>query len=277
MTTIALPDRWTFDGEDLSTYARLVRQVNGGEDLAELRGDDSLVPSLPGRRWAPKVDDARRFALALHVTPMDAAGGLTEATEQRQAQRNLDDLRKLFGKRGLRPLVHHLPDGSTRTAQAEVASFASIDWKAARHTADAIVDFSLPDPYFYGPNVVDVARALPGPGSLDFAFTHPGTASGHKVLFSFHDAVALVNPRVTNLDSGIYVECLVSVPAATLDIDCEAFTAFNGAVQAGGSLRHSGSALWMVLAPGVNNLRVSALTLDDGFLTTTFKPPYHGA
>jgi len=274
MTTIALaPDRWTFDGTDLSSYAFMVRSVDGGEDLPELRGDDIAVPNLPGRLYAPKLADRRRFALALHVTPMNASGTLTEPTQARQAQANLDALRLLFGRPGRRSLVHTLPDGSSRTAQAEVVRFQSVTPQAGRHAWAAVVDFQLADPYFYGSAVVDSARSTAA-SPTDFAFVNPGTVRTNGIVLDFVGPIS--NPRVTNQTNGLYVECLVTVASAThLIIDCAKFTAENDGLTAIGSIRHSGDFRWLILEPGSNSLRVTS-TSPGGTLTTTATAPYHG-
>ena len=273
MTTIAVaPDRWTFDGTDLSSYATMVRSIAGAEDLPDLRGDNVAVPNLPGRRWASKLPDARRFALALHVTPMNASGGLTEATQARQAQANIDALRTLFSKPGRRSLVHVLPDGSNRTAQAEAVGFA-VNPEAGRHAWSCVVDFLLADPHFYGANVVDTARSIAASPTA-FAFVNPGSDRTNGIVLDFTGPIA--NPRVTNGTNGIYVECLVTVGAGLhLVIDCAKFTALNDGVQAIGSIRHSGDFRWLILEPGSNALSVTA-TSPGGTLTTTATAPYHG-
>jgi hypothetical protein len=276
MTTIAVPDRWLFGGVDLSTYAQAVTKINEGGGLPTPRGANYLTPSLPGRRHVPKADDEDRIALALVVAGANAAGaydgGVT--TDADQAQKNLDALKVVFGRRHLlQSLVHVLPDGSQRTGQAKVADLtvAAIEGGGA---FTAIVDFELPDPYLYGADVVDATRAIAA-SPTDFVLTHPGGARGHRVALDFLGPIS--NPRVTNLLTGVYVECLVTVAATKhLVIDCEAFTASNDGVYAGGSIRHSGDFRWLLLEPGAQTLRVTGTGLTGATrLTTTFKPPYH--
>lgn len=273
MTTLTIaPDRWTFDGTDLSTYAYMVRSVDGGEDLPELRGDDIAVPNLPGRRWASKLPDRRRFALALYVAPMDASGALVEPTQAEQAQANLDALRTVFARPGQRALVHHLPDTTTRTAQAEAVRFQSVTPIAGRRGWMAVVDFQLADPYFYGSDVVDAARSIAA-SPTDFALVHPGSVRTNDVLLNFVGPIS--NPRLTNLTNGLYVECLVTVAGATsLIIDCAKFIATNDGLNAIGSIRHSGDFRWLIIEPGSNSLRVTA-TSPGGTLTTTVAAPFH--
>jgi hypothetical protein len=273
VTTLAVQaDRWTFRGTDLSSYSVLVAKVDGAEDLPILRGDNIPVPNLPGQMYAPKLPSTKRLALALHVTNMDASGGLTSPTQLRQAQTNLEALRKLFSIPGLGALVHVLPDGSSRTAQAEAVRFQSVEAEYGRHAFSAIVDFELADPYFYGANVVDSARSIAA-SPTDFTFTNPGEQRTNRVIFDFVGPIA--NPRITQQTTGIYVECLVTVASAKhLVIDCGLFTATNDGVNAIGSIRHSGDFRWILVEPGAQTLRVTA-TSPGGTLTTTAVAPFH--
>lgn len=273
MTTLAVQaDRWTFRGTDLSSYTVLVRAIDGAEDLPALRGENIPVPNLPGQMYAPKLPSSKRLALALHVTNMDAAGGLTSPSQLRQAQANLEMLRKLFSIPGLGSLVHVLPDGSSRTAQAEAVRFQSVEPEYGRHAFGAIVDFELADPYFYGANVV-VGPTSIAASPTDQAFTNPGEQRTNRIILDFVGPIA--NPRVTQTTTGIYVECLVTVASSKhLLIDCALFTATNDGVNAIGSIRHSGDFRWMLVEPGAQTLRVTATT-PGGTLTTTAVAPFH--
>lgn len=274
MTTLAIsPDRWTFDGTDLSSYAYLLASGTDLEDLPPLRGEDVAVPYLPGRRWAAKLPDSKRLSLALLVTDQAVGGGLSLPDGRQQFQANLDGLRLALAKPGRRSLVHHLPGGSSRTAQAECLGLQVGEMRGNREGVVAVADFMLADPYFYGPNVVDTARAISASPTA-FALVHPGTARTNRVSFDFTGPIS--NPRVTNATNGIYVECLVTVGAGLhLIVDCDLFTAANDGVSSIGSIRHSGDFRWMVLEPGSNSLSVTA-TAPGGTLTTTAAAPYHG-
>ena len=278
MTTLAVQaDRWTFAGTDLSTYATMVRTLDNVEDFSPLRGEDLAVPNLPGRRWKPKLPDSRRVGLGLLITDMNASGGLTEASVQAQAQANLDSLRTIFAKPGLFALVHVLPDGSSRTAMAEVSDFRATEQRGRRQAFLAVVDFTLADPYFYGADLVDVDRVIAA-SPTTFSLVNPGSARTSGVVLDFEGGSGgggIANPRFTNTTNGLYVECLVTVaPGEHLIVDCKAFTAANNGVYAIGSIRHSGDFRWMILEPGTNAISVSA-TAPDGLLTSTVDIPYH--
>lgn len=274
MTTIALPERWTFRGVDLSTYARVIRRVEA-DNLPPLRGDNIVVPAVTGERWARKRAGARRTGLALYVLGQDDAGVVTEPTALRQARANLDALYAVLGLRTTGSLVRIMPDGSTRTAAAEVVGIEVADNPVGGEALGIVVDFELADPWFYGATVVSGPQAIAA-SPTNFAIAYAGTVESHRLLLDFLGPIA--NPRLANLsvDAGgaYYVECLVTVAAGEhLLIDTGLWTAYNDVDLAIGSIRHSGGFEFMKLLPGSNNLRVTA-TSPGGSLTTTFAPAY---
>jgi len=269
-----MPEAWRFKGTDLSTYAVLVRQVDGVDELPELRGENRVVPSIHGRRFARKRMDQRRLTLALWVQSMNEAGTLTESTNARQARANLDALQALFGDRTAGALVRVMPDGSERTATAEVVAVGNIEDEFGHELYGITVDFLLPDPLFYGvPATVTQAIAA---SPTNFSLVNAGSASTHRAVLTFTGPI--VNPRLSNLTidagAGFFVEALVTVAAAKLlVIDCSTWTATNDGVNAIGSIRHSGAFEFFRLEPGSNSLRVTA-TSSGGSLAIDYAPPY---
>jgi hypothetical protein len=276
VTHLDLPEAWRFRGTDLSTYAVLVRRADGVDEFPEVRGDNIVVPSTPGRRWARKRHDQKRVALALWVNSLTAAGagpggGTTNATLARQ---NLDALYALFATNTPGALVRVMPDGTERTAQAEVVAVGNIEDEAGHEAVGVVVDFELADPYFYGAALAP-SQATPTTPT-NFNVTHPGTVATHRQVLTFTGPIS--NPRLLNLTidptGSYFVEALVTVaPATTLVIDCARFTALNNGVNAIGSLRHSGGFEFFRLEPGVNSLRVTA-TAAGGSLAIAYSPPY---
>lgn len=274
MTHIAMPEEWRFKGTDLSTYATLVTHTDGVDEFPALRGENIVVPSILGRRQMRKRFDQHRLTLALWVQPLDASGALVEPTNARQTRVNLDALYALFGIRTEGALVRVMPDGSERTATAEVVSVGNITDELGHEAIGIVVDFLLADPHFYGTAINESQAIAASP--TDFAITHPGTAPTHRTVLTFTGPIS--NPRLANLtlDAGgsFYVECLVDVAAATdLVIDCGAWTALNDGVNAIGSIRHSGAFEFFRLNPGSNSLRVTATT-PGGSLDIDYSPPY---
>ena len=270
MTTIALPDRWDYAGIDDSTFAQTVISVEGADELPPLRGSNLVVPGIHGR-YAPGEDefDERTITQLLFLHGANEAGGLTEANELIQAQRNLERAAKSALDRTLKPLGRTLPDGTRREGLARIIEFSVIP--AAGYAGQRMRRrFVLPNPWLYGADVVVTPAIAASPTA--FNLTQPGLVATHRVVFDFTGPIA--NPRITHLTTGTYVECLVTVAAAAhLIIDGAAFTATNDAINAIGSIRHSGDRRWLVVAPGLNAIEVSAST-PGGSLTTTLRVPY---
>jgi len=274
MTHLAMPEQWRFKGTDLSTYAQLVRRVDGVDELPPLRGEDVMVPSIRGRRFARKQADEKRLTLALWVQSMDAAGGLTSSSPKAQVRANLDALYALLGSRTQGQLERVMPDASIRAAAAEVVAIGNIEDDFAGEAIGLTADFLLADPAFYGAAVAP-SQATPA-SPTNFTVTNPGSLSTHRVVLTFNGPIA--NPRIANLsiDAGgsYFLECLVTVAAGKqLVIDCGAFTAANDGLNAIGSVRHSGGFEFFRLEPGANNLRVTATT-PGGSVVVGYSPPY---
>lgn len=270
MTTLAIgPDRWTFGGTDLSTYAVLVSQVTGADEFPQLRGEDAPFTGLPGSRPMGKVADSKPITLALWVNSLNESGTVTESTNRKQARKNLETLYALFGKRSQQALVRYLPDGTSRTAQARSRVSAFTD-ETSGEAFGLVVDFDLADPYMYGSDVVVTGATTASP--TDLTLVHPGTIWGWKLVLDFTGPIS--NPRITNVGNGQYVEALVAVASTKhFLIDCAAFTALNDGANAIGSIRHSGAVPFLEVDPGSQILRVTSTT-PGGSLTATFSPPY---
>lgn len=275
MTVLALGERWSFAGLELSTYATMIRSIAGADDMPPLRGEDAAYTGLPGRRALPKVEDSRRIALGLWTTSSDAAGGLTSPTAREQARANLDDLKELLGRRHVRgSLVRHMPDGSTRSALAECVAIDNVVDPYDRELFGLVADFLLADPYLYGVDVIETSAIAASP--TDVVLTSPGNRRGHRLLIDFTGPIS--NPRVANLSidpaGDHYVELLVAVGAGLHAIvDVAAFTAENDGVNAIGSVRHSGALPFLEVDPGANTLRVTSMA-PGGSVDFTFSPPY---
>lgn len=269
MTTILTTERWTFAGTDLNSYAVLVTATPNADTLPELRGDDLVIPSRNGRWPGAKRFDGRRFALGLWVSHLDAAGA-EGPTPERQARTNLDTLVRVLARRSTGALVRTMPDGTTRTATAEVVGVDVPDYPVHREAFPVVADFALADPWFYGAAVVGTATVTASP--TDIAVTNPGTLAAEHVTLDLLGPLS--NPRITNPATGWYIEVLATVAAGKhLLVDCWAATATNDGVNAIASLRHSGGQELFRVEPGANTLRVTSGT-TGGTATVTFTPPY---
>lgn len=271
MTTITSAEQWTFAGIDLSSYATFVTQVQGADELPPLRGSDAPYTGVPGRLPVPKLFDGRTVSLALIVTATDAGGGIT-GTGRQQARANMDALKTVLGVRGTNALTRKMPDGTTRTAQAECIAVSSVQDPSGGEVFQLLAEFFLADPFFYGANVVDSARSFAA-SPLNYSLTLPGSIRTHRVTF---DLLGATNGpiTITNNTTGTSVTFNPNVPGGQhLVIDSDAFTALLAGASVIGSLSHSGAVPFFWFNPGVNAITITA-SAAGGSVTTTLKVPY---
>lgn len=264
----AVLNRWSFRGAPLNRPDLRVRQMQGPHGVPPLRGQDFLTYGGVGQLWVPKIADSRRIGLELLLTDVLRAG---------EIQALLDELGALFADRSQGALVHYHPDGTIRTAQAEVADWAPADSRASIGALYAgVVDFLLADPWFYTPEVTASAAVPSSPTA--FTVANPGTAypCGPQGALTVTYTGPIANPVLTNAANGVSLTVNVTVAAGTtLVVDCAAYTAVNGAANAIASVLHSGAPQFMVLQPGDNPMTVTGTGMTGATaVAVAFTPPY---
>lgn len=254
----------SYKGTDLQTldHRIFLEVAEGLSGLPELRGSDFVVGGTPG---------ARALVRLPNVLPLLLVGWTKNATWPAYRD-TIQELQRLFRPMaGPGALVATLEDGTVVTAQARALSLVPAPDDPGPTKRLSVTMDAVQPPYWLGVDVVDAARAISA-SPTNFTLTHPGTEQAHRIVFTFTGPIT--NPRITNLENGVYVEWLGTVGAGEiLIIDCLAFTATLDGDNVVGSIRHSGAREWMVILPGDNDLRVTR-TGGTGTLTTTFEPPY---
>ena len=254
----------TYKGTDLQTldHRIFLEVAEGLSNLPELRGDDYRVGGRPGADVRVRLPDLLGIMLL----------GWTKNPSWAAYRATILELQRLFRPQaGPGALVATLESGVVVTAQARALALVPSPEDPGPTKRLSVTMEAVDPPYWLGANVTDAARAIAA-SPTNWTMVHPGTEQTHRATFTFTGPIT--NPRVTNLENGVYVEWLGSVPGgAVLVIDCLAFTATLDGENVVGSIRHSGAREWMVLLPGDNDLRVTAST-PGGTLTTTFEPPY---
>jgi hypothetical protein len=149
-------EAWYVDNQSLRTLAWNIEAVPTGTGIPPTRGDNLVIPYRHGSRSRVKYYDERKLALSMFVLGCTPDGGIPDHLDSLATlYDNLDALRQLFGRRdSLLTLRRVLPDGSERTAVAEVLGtldFDSVKGAVARFTVDMV----MPDPFWYGPTTVE--------------------------------------------------------------------------------------------------------------------------
>lgn len=255
----------TVDGEDVqrADFTRFLEIREGLSAIPTLRGSDVPHPGLPGQRARNRILNL----LSIELTGWIQAPSLSQLAVERK------DLLGLFRpSKGPVSLAATLENGVVISIPARVVD-DGVTWgdePGATRKVNVAMEASDP-PYWRAPEVADLARAVAA-SPTDFILTNVGNERSHEISFEFVGPIT--NPRVENQTNGIYVEALVDVlTGESLIIDGKAFTALLEGVSAIGSIRHSGSRLWMLLEPGANSMRVTS-TAPGGTVTSRFRPVY---
>lgn len=268
MTTLALPERITFNGFDLASYATLVANLAGWDEFPSLRGEDIALTGLHGRQFLEKLFDSKRPALGLFVSSLTAAGG-APANNRIQARANLDALYAILAPRSQGPLVRRMPDASLRTALAEVDSVAQVVDNVGGEIFGLMATFDLADPFFYGDPVTPAALSL-NALTKTFSIVNPGSAPKlRKIRFDLTGPCTGL--RITNDTTGAWLAYAPAVASTKhLIINAYDFSGTNDGLDVNGAILHAGNTrAFMELAPGTNNFTVTC-TLTGGSLSYTW-------
>jgi hypothetical protein len=240
------------------------------------RGENIVVPYLDGARFVKKNYDQRTETINMWVTPYDQTGVIPSGkTPKQQLEENMDYLKSLFGSPvGLVAYRKQMDNGSWRTANVEVSNaieFTKPDDFSIHRVFS--VELRFPDPFFYA----EIATSdTITPNSAAYSITHinPGTAVAKKLLI-FNNG-GLVNPKIENLDLGVWAKINSSIASGaivTVDTGGFAVTDSNGndLIQ---TFAHSGDPAWMLLKPGVNNMKLTCDETPTGNISLQYFAPY---
>jgi len=271
MTTIALPERWTFAGLDLSSYATLTALVTGADELPPLRGENWQRSGADGRTHVAKRLDSRKVSLALIVNAMAADGSGSGAAQTRT---NIDALLAVLGPRVQGTLTRLMPDGTTRSGQAECMSVQNWSEPVGKEFAALVATFEMADPYWYGASTTGPGSTSTPASPTDFTFTLAGNVRNVRRL-TIDWTGPVTNPRLTNQTTGAYVNVAQAVTSGQhLIIDATAWTVLNNGVNAMPALTHGPTVALFDLAPGANSLRATAGTPGGSVLVTAYPAWY---
>lgn len=236
----------------------------------ERRGDNVLLPGLPGMMHAAKVLDERRITLAGFVTgelPGKAPSGEVLAA-------NLDTLLKLFQADGQQTLTRRRGIRS-ETCTVECTSINVVP--RGPYHVDLVADLLMADPLWYASSLTTATTPFSSvPTSL--AVTNPGTYTADKVTITLYcpssPAALLTNPTVTVGSVWVKYNGVVG-SGNTLTINTQTFAATIGSTNVASAITHSGAVRWLTIPPGANTATMSADGISNTpTLTISFYAPY---
>ena len=252
----------SYKGTDLqeADWSIFLEVISGLSSLPAMRGSDVTVAGAAGKRVRGRQPDALSITLE----------GIIKASSATHYRALVQQLQALFRPRGgPGPLSVVLEDGTALSANARALSLLVGPRLAMRSAVS--VELEAVDPPYWSGAAIAGTEALAAT-TEDFTIDHPGTEEGSDTLWTFDGPIT--NPRILNQDNGIYVEFLGTVGAGEmLIIDTQAYTALLDGDNVIGSIRHSGARQWMILEPGVNNMRITGSAVG-GSVDYEFVPPY---
>lgn len=283
---------WDVDGISLQTYAFNIETI-GGERQAPppVRGEDLVVPYLPGSIFVPKVPDKRVITLMMWVIGANEDGTIPQNADMRRTfDHNWRMLRSLlFRHRAQFTLTKRFWVPTADLMAAGAAAYVlqtSGDWSLIKASAKAsfasgltpemdgparatfTVDLLLSDPYFYSdpltiPFSVNTGVGLPGP-------TQSISVLGDDRTFDItaNYVGPLTSPQFTLSSDTVlpwmrYATVVADGDTATVSV--KQFSAHHTqalvTTRTSGHVRHYGNKLWFYLDPGDAQV---ALTVQEG-------------
>lgn len=296
---------WDVDGVSLHTYAFNIETL-GGDRAAPppVRGDDVLVPYLPGTRFVPKVPDARVMTLGMWVIGANEDGTVPDDGDARLAyEYNWRMLRKLLWryrtqftltKRFWVPTQDLVDAGVSLAGKTQRGSNTLIEAsaKAAFHSGLApamdgpararfTVDLRLSDPYFYGEQVTIPFSTSTAPGD-------PGPTQTRKILgddrttditFALEGPLTAPQFTVTSDSVNPYIRyATVIADGDDVMIDVKRFRAQHtdtlSTYWSSGYVSHYGDRPWFYLDPDDDATIALTVQSGTGVGALTYRPAW---
>lgn len=222
----------TFDGVQLNTYAKNISTITGRLTTPQIRGDSLILPSRSGYIFTPNRPlGPGELILNMWVLGCNDNGVLPSGSNYRaQFQANWDSLSRLFTRRSkLSHITKVLPDTTTRECDVEVVEQLDPEAAAGGTRAEFSVALNIPSVFWQDTNPITqsatAGATLPKTLNLTSFAGMTGTIEDAVVTVTG----PIVNPRVTESETGIYVQLNDTLTASqTWVVDCGNFTSVKG-------------------------------------------------
>lgn len=309
------PEYWSvanLDGSDpvsLHQWGWSVTTVGGSRyDLPPRRGSDITIAYRPGQVHRRKVPDARQITLSMFMVGWDPATGQAPDDQLTQWNDNWDLLRRKVFRHYLLPdqrvrLIRRwfltAPTFPTTRTGDEciqgdpgvpapgkrlVSAFALAEMTGqmppsmtGRFRAEFELDFTLPDPYFYGGTTVSATLRNNGTPTYIWNDGHDAAGPGYIQVDLYGP---LIDPVITNLstnpDSWVKYTGTIALGEHYRYV-INRFTAerilTNGAINKIAGISNYGARYWVNVLPGANKFTLTAAA-GTGTAVIAFRPSY---
>jgi hypothetical protein len=285
-----------------------VTTVGGSRyDLPPRRGTDITLAYRPGVVHRRKVPDARQISLSMFMVGWDPATGNANDDMLTQWNDNWDLLRrKVFRNfllqdqrvRLIRRWFLTAPEfptirngdicvqgdpGVPVAGKRLVTAFTNAEMTGqmqptmtGRYRAEFTMDFTLPEPYFYGNTTVS-ATLIPNTPVWVWNDGHDAAAPGYIQVDLYGP---LINPAITNLSTNpdSWVRYMGTIPAGqqirlTINrFSCEQIVSSGTNINKIANISNYGARFWVNVLPGTNKFEL--LSAGTGHAVLSFRPPY---
>ncbi len=255
---------WAYNGVDLSSYGA-VTMIDDDLDIPERRGDNVVIPFKHGSSFVEKYYAERTISF-----------GIASKTATRLAMETLiDSLKSNISSKSLKTLSQTREDSSIRTALASVDRPLEIKRETGLF-ARFVIEFTLPFPFFrLSTNIADNTTTI-NANPKAMVVTNPGNVEETEPTIILTGP--LNNTVITNTTNGSilsYAGAIASPRIVTLQVVNSQWVATDDlAADKINLFSHSGSANYLTLDPGVNNLSIADGTATTGTVKIVFKAPY---
>jgi hypothetical protein len=261
-------ETWTVDGTSLSGVAFDIRTWQGLDDVPGVNvsggasgasgGTNGMfqLAQTHGEYWYPQYLTAATKLLTMYVSSNDPSTGAAPTSVDLARQNfdaNLDTLTKLFQRRrNLMSVVRNLSNGTSRLALCTVASTFSPQLIPV--TSGMItVELEIPDGRWR--DTTDTTLVPTVSAAFSGRLTALDTATAPMDDLEFDITGPITNPRITDNESGNWVQYTGTVAAATT------LKIFNSTMSISGvgftpslaNMVHSGDSNWLTLYPTYGN------------------------
>ncbi len=305
---------WSVDGVSLHQYGWSVTTVGGSRyDVPPRRGSNMTLAGRPGQVHRRKLPDARTITLMMFVVGWDPGMGLvpgvapTTEDQREQWNDNWDFLRRLVYEdylsdnrvtltRRWRLTAPTFPTtrtglnviagdpGTPTSGQSRVLvanSYAEMTGTmpptmTGRSRAEFQLDFTLADPYFYGPKVTKQFANQ----ELAYLWNDAHDVAAHAGI-NIDFVGPLTNPFLSNISTqpDHYVKYNGTIPAGkivtvhpgryqAIEHDPDVSTGINRIAR----ISNSGAERWFNLLPGANAVKLYGV--GSGHAVLSWQPPY---
>jgi phage-related protein len=158
---------WSFRGTALDELG-IVTVVSDSLKMPNRRGENMTIPFRNGRILTNKYFDQRVMTLGLEVF----------GSSLQELEENADVIKALLGT-GVGLLEQTLENGQVRNAIAEYRADTNFT-RVSPISGKMLLDFVLPDPFFYSDTLTDVDYVIDESPHLE-TLNNPGTAASSKI------------------------------------------------------------------------------------------------